>query len=395
MIFNKKRSLPVLETRIFTLPDAHLFFGYYDVPQFSFDGNLLLATAAPLINTAPSPDDRLRIGYFDLREKNPVFREFGTTNTWCWQQGCRLQWYPYNGQDTVIYNKLVKARYGCVVQEVFSGKVLRSFHRPVYALSRDSKWGLSLDFSRLQRLRPGYGYNTLPDFSTYETKPSEDGIWRFNMETSEEQLLFSVHDIANFEQKEQDTDAQHYFNHLLFNMDGDRFMFFHIMQMPAGNRKIRMLTSDISGRNIRLLNGGGHSSHYCWKDNNHLLCYSTVAGKGEGYFLYDDRSGGIQVVGACVLSEDGHPSYLRGGQLLVTDTYPDSYGEQSLFLYNCDSENLNPLSREFSPVHFSDETRCDLHPRVSHSGNFICIDGITSGKRSMKVFDISPLIDSP
>ncbi len=385
-IFNGKKSLPALETRIFSLPDAHLFFGYYDVPQFSYDENLLLASAAPLMNTTPAPDDRLRLGFFDLFEKKPEFKEFGSTNTWCWQQGCRLQWYPYDGKDTVIYNKLVNDQYGCVIQDILKGKTLRSFSRPIYALSRDGKWGLSLDFSRLQRLRPGYGYNTLPDFSVGKKEPTEDGIWRINMETGEERLLFSVNDISSFEQNEPIKENEHYFNHLLFNFNGDRFMFFHIMQMPTGKRNIRMLTSDINGENIRLINGSGHSSHYCWKNNDILLCYSTIDGKGTGYYLYEDGLGSVQIVGAHELTEDGHPSFIPGKEEIITDTYPDKYGESSLLLYQLSNESISVLAKEFLPTKFRNETRCDLHPRVAPSGEFISIDCILDSKRAIKVF---------
>jgi hypothetical protein len=80
--------------------------------------------AAPLINTKPSLDDHLRIGFFDLREERPEFREFELTGTWCWQQGCRLHWYPFGGEYTVLYNTLVEGRYECVIQDVYSGEML-------------------------------------------------------------------------------------------------------------------------------------------------------------------------------------------------------------------------------------------------------------------------------
>ena len=385
----EKENLPALQTRTFKLLDAHVFFGYYDVPQFGCDENRLLATVAPLINTTPTPSHNLKLGFYDLRESRPKFKEFASTTTWCWQQGCRLQWYTHSNKNTAIYNDLIGGRYGCIIRDVHSGKIITSFSRPIYTVSRDGKWGLSLDFSRLQRLRPGYGYNTLRDISVDEMVPSGDGIWRIDMKTGEEKLLFSVRDIAELQPDKTAAAGQHYFNHLLFNKDGNHFMFFHIRQLANELRKIRLLTSSINGDNIRLLNDSGHASHYCWKDNSHLLCYSTVVGNGEGYYLYDIRSGESKVVAAGILSEDGHPSYLPNGRGLITDTYPDKYGEQSLFLYNCETKNLIILDKEFSPVRFNAETRCDFHPRVSPSGRYVCIDCIVDGKRAMRLFDIS------
>lgn len=393
MVQDREKISSTLQPRCFDLQDAHVFFGYYDVPQFSEDENFLLAMVAPLMHTTPRLGDKLRIGFFDLREKSPLFKEIGSTETWCWQQGCRLQWYSNSDRELAIYNCLVEERYGCVIQNVFSGKIVKKHNRPIYAVSRDGKWGLFLDFSRLQRLRPGYGYSNMSDISKDKNAPSTNGLWRINMKTGEEKLLFSLNAIAKFRQNSPGTDAQHYFNHLLFNPEGNRFMFFHIMQKLDGKRKIRMLTSDIDGENIRLLNNSGHASHYCWKGNDHILCYSTLNGQGEGYYLYDDRSGAAQVVGAHVLTEDGHPSYLPGRQFIITDNYPDKYGEQSLLLYDCATGRSSILSKEFSPVQFHDEMRCDLHPRVSPSGRYVCIDCIINGRRAMKVFDMSSFLN--
>ncbi len=382
-------NVKTLPQRTFVFPKAHLFFGYYDVSQFGDDENLLLAVAAPPINRTPPAGSIVRLGFFDIREKTPEFHEFGRTATWCWQQGCRLQWYPLGGTNSVIYNTFLEGQYRSVVQDIRSSRINKVLPRPIYTVNHDGKWGLSLNFSRLQRLRPGYGYNALPDESAGEAAPAADGIWRFDMETGEEKLLFSIRDIAEFKTQKRFTGAQHYFNHILFNTAGNRFMFFHICQLSDGRRKIRLLTSNIDGADIHLLNDSGHASHYCWQDNDHLLCYSTVAGKGEGYFLYDDRSGESQLVGAGTLNEDGHPSYLPGGQRLITDTYPDKYGEMFLLLYDFENNGLAFLHKEYMPLRFNTETRCDFHPRVSPSGKQVCIDCIVDGKRTMKVFDIS------
>ena len=384
------RILSNISVAVFSLPGAHLFFGYYDVSQFSRDENLLLATAAPLINRTPAAGECLRLGFYDLDEKNPGFREFASTSMWCWQQGCRLQWYPFDvGSATVLYNDIVAGSYGCVIQDVCSGNIIRSFQRPIYMVSRDGRWGLSLNFSRLQRLRPGYGYNVLSDISQNNPKPTDDGIWRIDMVTGDEKLLLSIHDIAELKPNPAVNRGEHYFNHLLFNVEGDRFMFFHICQLVDGSRHIRMLTSNINGDEVRVLNDSGHSSHYCWKDNDHLLCYSTVQNKGEGYYLYDTRTGLNQIVGSDCLLEDGHPSYLPGGVRLITDTYPDQYGESFLLVYDCEKEKLTMLDKEYLPVWFYGETRCDLHPRVSPSGKFVCIDTVAQGKRVMKLLEIS------
>lgn len=384
-------SIPSLETRIFALPDAHMFFGYYDLPQFSCDENLVLATAVPLINQSPTSSHIMKLGYFDIRDAKPKFNVVGQTSTWCWQQGCRLQWYPFQGSSVVLYNTMVDGRYGCVLQNIFDGAIIKSFQRPIYSVSRDGHFGLSLNFARLQRLRPGYGYGLLLDETKNDLMPDSDGIWRIDMETGEEKLLFSTLDIAEILKKKANSSAPHYSNHILFNISGTRFMFFHIQQLSHGARKISMLSSNIEGNDIFVLNDSGHASHYTWKDDNHLLCYSAVAGKGEGYYIYKDKSDEIWQLGQNTLFEDGHPSYVPTGRHLITDTYPDKYSEQALLLYDYNDDKLIVLDREYNPVRFDGETRCDLHPRLSRSGKYVCIDCIINNKRVMRLFDISPI----
>jgi len=52
------------------------------------------------------------------------------------------------------------------------------------------------------------------------------------------------------------------------------------------------------GKRSGCLSGSSHASHYSWGDNDHLLCYSIVSGRGEGYYLFNDSSGETQIVGA-------------------------------------------------------------------------------------------------
>jgi len=383
---DKAFDVPV---RDFNLLGAHVFFSYYDVPQFCENEKLLLAMVLPVKSPSYKFDNRIQIGFFNLEEESCRFHMVGTSRTWCWQQGCRLQWYPSRGDATILYNKLIDGRYGCVVQNLHTREFIHTYARPIYAVSRDGTYGLTIDFSRLQRLRPGYGYGILPDYSKDYDAPDDNGIWRIDMITGRETFLFSIKDIAEYEMPQTVVDAQHYFNHLCLNIDGDRFVFFHIWQGANGKRYTRLLTSDLNGNNVRLLNGGGHVSHYSWKDNRKLLCYSTVEGEGEGYFLYEDGPSKIQKLGNGVLTEDGHPSFISGNNALITDTYPDNCGDQKLLLYDIRKDLATTVTKTYLPPKFYGETRCDLHPRISSSGKYVCIDYIKNDLRAMGVFDIS------
>lgn len=371
-----------ISTIIFSERKHHVFFGYYDIAPFSHDEKLLLAMHVPGKNAPLMSASEIAVGYYDLTEKDPSFVETGKTTTWCWQQGCRLQWYPGEGGHEVLYNRLVDGQYGCVVQDVHSKEITRSFKRPVYAVSRDGAWGLSLNFSRLHRLRPGYGYVNIPDNTEGQLTPEDDGIRRLDMDSGREDFLFSVAEITKLEPLESMSGAEHYFNHILFNPDGTRFMFFHVW-IKDGKRYVRLITCDAEGKDRFALINEGHVSHYTWKSNSELLAYSTHKATGTHYHLYKDKTDDRVVVGEGILTGDGHPSYSPDSSLLLTDTYHDKYREQHLLIFRPESKELVSLGSFYGPLEFRGEVRCDLHPRWSPSGRYICIDTPYKGKRAM------------
>ena len=377
--------------RIFSSKKHHIFFGYYDITPFSKDESLLLAIHAPPVNETPRIGSEVKVGWYDLRNAHSEFHETGKTSTWCWQQGCRLQWYPSDDSRTVLYNSLVDGTYGCVVQDIYTGEIKRRYPRAAYCVSPNGSLALSLNFSRLQRLRPGYGYSNLSDETRGVLLPRDDGLWRMNMHTGKSTLLFSLADIAAYAPTESMRGAEHYFNHLLFSPDGSRFLFIHLWN-SRGNRCGRMITSDLAGGNIHLLNNEGHTSHYSWKSNTEILAFATHKELGSHYYLYDDTSENRKVIAQGILTEDGHPSFSRDGGTIVTDTYPDKYSVQRLLMYRIDTDELLTLFECLSPLSYRGEVRCDLHPRISPCESYVCVDSIVKGRRAMSVFNVKAFI---
>ncbi len=371
--------------RIFSEKEGQVFFGYYDLTPFSADEQFLLAMHAPTSNRARIVGTEISVGFYDLYLEKPVFQEVGKTSTWCWQQGCRLQWVP--GKRAILYNRLVDGHYGTVIQDIDSKNILKSFKRALYAISPDGLWALSLNFSRLQRLRPGYGYSNLPDLTEDQSAPENDGVWRINLKTGEEKLLFSTEDIANFKVLQNLKNAEHYFNHLEWSPTGDRFSFFHLW-IQEKKRYSRLILCGKDSEDMRVLIGEGHVSHIGWKNEEELLAYSTHADTGRNFHNYHLSTGTREVVGQGVLIQDGHPSFFPDGETLLTDTYPDSWREQHLIRYHLPSKTFEKLGTFFSPFNFQGVVRCDLHPRISPSGRFVCIDSPHTGRRALVVMDL-------
>ena len=170
-------------------------------------------------------------------------------------------------------------------------------------------------------------------------------------------------------------------------------MFFHLW-IKDGKRFSRLLTADISGNNVFILNNEGPVSHYSWKSEEELLVYGYHQEEGFQYYLYKDLTNDKKIIGKDDFYSDGHPSFIKNSQFILTDTYPDKYGEQHLLLFNMQSKSLQKINQFFSPLRFRGEIRCDLHPRISPSGRLTCLDTVHNNNREMLVISLANFLNN-
>ena len=85
---------------------------------------------------------------------------------------------------------------------------------------------------------------------------------------------------------------------------------------------------------------------------------------------------------------DGHPSLHRDSGNWVTDTYPDLYSEQTLFVLESEASERRELSRLFADRRYQDEWRCGLHPRWSRDGSNVVIDSTHEGYRALYLVEV-------
>jgi hypothetical protein len=383
------RSVSVAPLRGYSDPGGQTFFGYYDITPFSKNNGLLLGLVAPTHNAPPRPGESVSVGYFELGS-DAGFRRIGETSTWCWQQGCRLQWFPGDEDRLVIYNKLVDGRYGSVIQDARTGTIEREYQGPVYSLERGGRWAVYPNFSRLNRLRPGYGYVDLPDRTRGDDAPAEDGIFLLDLETGSTELLVSLRELAALEPSPSMAGAQHYVNHLCFNPAGDTFLFFHLWASDSGSHA-RLLTCDRASGGLTIVEDRGEVSHYAWKDRRRILGTFLYPNKVARYQLYGGQPREYATLLGDTLTRDGHPSYSPDGSMVLTDTYADHRGMQRLLLVDA-REELRELGRFHSPINIRvrhhGEAKCDLHPRWDRQGRYVCFDSAHSGTRALYVMDL-------
>lgn len=365
---------------------AHLFCGYYDVTPLRGETLLVTRTAAPnrpLVEPLPG-----EVGVVNIAEGGRSFQSFSTTDTWSWQQGCRLQWLRRGSGSLAIFNTRVDGEAGSAILDVANGTVIGRFPFPVYAVAPHGDSALHLNFARLHSLRPGYGYAGLCDPWHDEKLPDDDGVWVADLQEGRSRLLVSTAEIAALEPHATMHGAVHYLNHLEYNPDGTRFLVLHLW-VKQGRRFSRLITFDTDGSAPAVLNNEGLASHYTWRSNDEILHFARHADSGTGYHLYHDPSGERTRVASGVLDVDGHPSFLPGGNRFITDTYPDAYGDQRLLEFDLTKGNARALGRYYSPAAWRGEVRCDLHPRLSMDASAIIVDTVNRGLRAPRILALS------
>lgn len=369
---------------------AEVFFGYYDHSPISKDGCLCLAvkidsSKVTIFSQNSSLEKSAEVGYFDLHDIDSGFHKIDETLSWCWQQGARLRWFPGKDKE-IIYNTINERKYCSVVKKI-TGELVRYHDLPIYDLNSDGSKALSLNFSRLQRLRPGYGYSNFSDQTESNLCPSDDGVWVYDLGECESRLLFSLKFLSNFQPVDSMNGAEHYVNHLSWSCTGKSFLFFHIW-CRDGKRCTRMFTCTAEGKELKVT--AEKASHYCWLSDDEVVVVNASNGK-LSYDKFNINSGKREALALWMPLEDGHPTVVSD-RYIVTDSYPDKYGQQKLFLCDSMEKKITSLGSFYSSPLSQGEVRCDLHPRYSESIHSVCFDSIFSGQRTINILKMDSVI---
>ena len=376
-------------------PNHEYFFGYYDKSPWDASDRYMLCMRANNTWSDVSPKEKADIILIDTtlteNDANRV-KKIAETSAWNVQQSCMLQWLGPDFSSRILFNDCRDGKYVSVIKEIESGAE-RVIPMPVYTVSADGKTALTLDFSRLYNLRPGYGYYNVPEKTKDVALPDATAVWKIDLESGSIEPLLTYKDFATFQPRPemQEVGSVHKVNHLMLSPSGKRCMVLY--RWFVGQRKYtRLVTFDtFDGKNMYVLSDDDMVSHCFWKDDNHILAFENKKDGGPGYYFMTDKT---QEFIHCwpQLSNDGHPSYSPDRSLIVTDTYPDRARVAEIKLMDGMDEKKNDvkvIARVFAPFKYDNDTRCDLHPRWNHVGNKICFDSVFEGHRGLYVVDIS------
>ena len=166
------------------------FFGYYDRNPWDNAIARHLVLKVPHIERLPESGETAEIGYVTF---NGEYTPLVATRCWCHQQGCMSLFLPFL-ENCFIYNDYDDEKG--IVSRIFEiGKgIVRTFDRPVYAITPDGKKAVSLNFGRIPRR--GYSYALTPlSKDRHPADISADGIWIMDLETGKSELTVSYQDM--------------------------------------------------------------------------------------------------------------------------------------------------------------------------------------------------------
>jgi hypothetical protein len=377
--------------------DGHYYwFGYYDKLLSDPKDRYVLAMRTSFEHRTPTSEDVIEVGMIDLKRGNR-WTKLGESNAWGWQQGCMLQFVPGSSEE-VIWNDREGDHFISHIVNVKTMKV-RTLSMPVYTLSPDGKTALGLDFARLQIRRPGYGYVGVIDKTLNVQAPDNTGIYSLNLQSGESKLLITPAKIVGIPMEGVNFQLYyHWFNHLLISPDGSHFIFLHRWQTkPNGSFDTRTFTANMDGTDLFVLDSSGKTSHFIWRDNDHVTMFTQPVGMKERFYLFIDKSNEFGVIGEELMPRNGHCTYVPGtnNEWILNDTYPETAARlQSLYLYHVPTNRKVFLGKFHSPpVYNNSEWRCDLHPWTSRDGKKVFFESPHEGKgRRVYMMDISEIV---
>ena len=366
------------------------FHGYYDKTPWDPSGRYIAALETEFMDRPPRADAAAGIGLIDT-EGNHAWAPIARTRAWNWQQGSMIHWLDPTAEAAFVHNDTRDGRLVSVVRTL-GGVEARELPAPVYAVSKDGSQAVTLNFARVHRTRPGYGYASVPDPSEGDPCPDNDGIWHMDMATGAASLIVTLAQVAAIAPKPTMDGAEHWFNHLLFNANGSRFVFLHRWKLPSGGWETRLFTASPDGSDICLLADHEIVSHFDWMGSDHVLAWARHHDVGDRFFLYGDLSDERAVVGDGILTRDGHCSYSPDRRWILNDAYPNRDNHRTLMLYRPEDDTRVDIGEFYTMPEATGEIRCDLHPRWNRDGTQVCFDSTHEGERQVYTLDVADIV---
>ena len=406
--------------------EGHHFFGYYNKSVWDRSNRYALTNKVDVMVKDTQIDDALEIGFYDLKDETNYFNKIGSTTTWNWQMGNQSQWLDGPNGPQVIFN--IRGNNPAYPYPEFSSRIVdveraefRDLPLPVYVTSQNGAYALTVDYKRLFITHETIGYQAENQYENMEAAPDDDGIYNMDIALGEYSLICSYNRLKEFHYVGSMEKAIHWVSHIEISPNSERVLFLHRWSERVEDETCflhRLITMNPDGSDMYLLECSDHPlpqldenfdgnavntfdyekseyqiSHPTWRNDSQIMVWGPHNGKIH-YHLYEDKTNNVEIIGADVLTENGHMTYSPDGNWLLSDTYPDDKtNERILFLYHMESGLRYDIGSFYADPDLGKINRCDLHPRWDNSGTKVCIDSVHENERQMYIIDVSKIVN--
>ena len=365
------------------------FFGFHDVTPFSANEEFVLSNKLEIGENPlrmPKAGDLLTVGYWN--QDFSVFNEVAQTHAWNYHKGCRLQWVG-NDPESFIYNDYLDGKMCANIYSI-ADSTNRRVEYPIDTVCHNGKYATSFSYERLNRCMPGYGYIFHDDISFLDDKtPDNTGLFLVDVEHNTTEMIVSLAQLYSIEHDSTMDEATHYITHTEFSPDDSRISFLHRWTNLEDTRKrfTRLVTCNLDGSDMKISETTGMVSHYVWDQKHGILAYSRVHDV-DGHYVFSDYTIHKPYRVAKKINSDGHQSYIPNTDFFVTDTYPDKHRHAKLFVCGVKTDKMLKIAdlksfKKYQSILPEKHWACDLHPRVSPKGTYVCFDSVHTGKRAV------------
>ena len=365
----------------------HHFFGYYGVNVWDSSGRHHLCLETDFHRRPPAPEDSAAVGLVDTQTGE--FVRYAETRAFNLQQGSMLHWIDVGHGEEFTFNAWEGDRLLSRAVE-WKTRTTRVIEGAIAAVSPDGCQAMGLDYGRMYHCRSVVGYANTMDPESLPVAPEDDGLFRLDLSGGPARLVVSIAHVMRTAGVTPEGRA--WFNHVMYNTDGSRLLFFCRVRTAAGHRS-SLWTVNPDGSELAMQIGFDHwISHFAWHDPSHILISTDRSGKRQ-FLYFEDRSGRFDPIGEGVLPDDGHACFSPDGKWIACDTYPRGKGHAStVMLYNVKRGDATTVAEFPSEPIFTGDIRCDLHPRWTRDGTAVTVDAVPDGTRQVYRIEVGDIV---
>lgn len=363
----------------------HHFFGYYGINPWDSTTRYHLALETDFHTHRPEPDAVATVGLID--RDTHEFTPYAKTSAFNLQQGSMMHWisseFTFNDwEDGKLVSRALNPTAGTV----------RTIQGAIAAVSPTASLAIGLNYGRMSHCCAVVGYANESKPTDTAEQPDDDGLYQLHLQDGRAQLVLSIADVIRASGEERLLGKRTWFNHVLFNTDGTRLLFFCRVRHETGFYS-SLWTVNPDGSDLEMQIPFGYKvSHFDWKTPTRILVSSDIMGE-MGFVEFTDGKRDFTPYGRGVLPSDGHASYSPNREWLICDTYPRSPARLAgLLLYHTAENRKIELGYFHHEAQFTGDIRCDLHPRWAPDGKLITFDSVHEGSRQIYSIDLTSLI---